>query len=185
MDLFVQLRLQKPNLIILLHHTPKFGIPVEMVQFLLKLFLNQIILAVYHNFHWVLIATKLLTAKLHSLNVNTLASAKIRGFSGKKRVNACGFAWEFLRSGMLYRPGTSLKTRSKSSSLHSKNFFCWGVWVFCEWGHKWRTFRPPWPTLPGPGRQPLGGSISLKYLLETRLQSESSDSLVDLLGFRV
>jgi len=27
--------------------------------------------------------------------------------------------------------------------------------------------------LPGPGRQPLGGSISLKFLLETRLQSES------------
>jgi len=25
---------------------------------------------------------------------------------------------------------------------------------------------PPWPTLPGPGRQPLGGSISLKFLLE-------------------
>ena len=27
----------------------------------------------------------------------------------------------------------------------------------------------PWPTLPGPGCQPLGGSISLKFLLETRL----------------
>jgi len=39
--------------------------------------------------------------------------------------------------------------------------------------------------LPGPGRQPLGGSILLKFLLETRLQSESFDTLVDLLGFRV
>ena len=47
------------------------------------------------------------------------------------------------------------------------------------------TFRPPWPTLPGPRRQPLGGSISLKFLLETRLQSESFDTLDDLLGFRV
>ena len=56
---------------------------------------------------------------------------------------------------------------------------------FCEWSHKWRTFRPPWPTLPGPGRQPLGGSISLKFLLETRLQSEFFDTLDDLLGFRV
>ena len=28
-------------------------------------------------------------------------------------------------------------------------------------------------TLPGPGHQPLGGSISLKFLLETRRQSES------------
>ena len=41
------------------------------------------------------------------------------------------------------------------------------------------------PHLPGPGRQPLGGSISLKFLLETRLQSESFDTLDDLLGFRV
>jgi len=50
---------------------------------------------------------------------------------------------------------------------------------------KWRTFRPPWPTLPGPGRQPLGGNISLKFLLETRLQSESFDTSDDLLGFWV
>jgi len=25
----------------------------------------------------------------------------------------------------------------------SKNFFVWGLWIFCEWRHKWRTFRPP------------------------------------------
>ena len=66
-----------------------------------------------------------------------------------------------------------------------KKIFCLGVRVFCEWRHKWRTFWPPWPTLSGPGRQPLGGSISLKFLLETRLQSESFDTLDDLLGFRV
>jgi len=52
-------------------------------------------------------------------------------------------------------------------------------------GMRWKTFRPPWPTLPGPGRQPLGGSISLKFSLETRLQSESFDTLDDLLGFQV
>ena len=70
----------------------------------------------------------------------------------------------------------------------TQKIFCFGVVVFCEWRHKWRTFLPPWPTLPGPGRQPLGGSfaeISLKFLLETRLQSESFDTLDDLLGFRV
>jgi len=61
----------------------------------------------------------------------------------------------------------------------------WGVRVVCEWRHKWRTFRPPWPTLPGPARQPLGGSISLKFLLETRLQSESLDALDDLPEFQV
>jgi len=36
-----------------------------------------------------------------------------------------------------------------------KKFFCLGVRVFCEWRHKWRTFRPTWPNLPGPGCQPL------------------------------
>jgi len=36
-----------------------------------------------------------------------------------------------------------------------KKFFAWGLRVFCEWHHNWRTFRPPWPTLPDPGRHPL------------------------------
>ena len=35
-----------------LHHTPKLGIPVKMVQFLLKLLLKQRFLALYHDFHW-------------------------------------------------------------------------------------------------------------------------------------
>jgi len=35
-----------------LHHTPKLGSPVEMVQFLLKLLLKQRFLAVHHDFHW-------------------------------------------------------------------------------------------------------------------------------------
>jgi len=34
-----------------LHHTPKFGILVEMVEFLLKLLLKQTFLAVHHDFH--------------------------------------------------------------------------------------------------------------------------------------
>ena len=111
--------------------------------------------------------------------VNTLASSCFRGFSEKRRLSAHGFAWEFLWS---YKP---LKRRGKSSSVHSKKFFAWGVQFFCEWRHKWRTFKAPWPTLPGPGHQPLGGSILLKFLLETRLQFESFDTLDDLLGFRV
>ena len=36
-----------------------------------------------------------------------------------------------------------------------------------------------------PRDQLLGQSISLKFLLETRLQSESCNTLDDLLGFRV
>jgi len=55
---------------------------------------------------------------LSLLLFNTLASARIRGFSEKKRLNTRGFARELLLSGMLYRPGKCLKTRSKSSSLH-------------------------------------------------------------------
>jgi len=117
--------------------------------------------------------------------INTLVSARIRGFSKRKHLNARGFAREYLWSGMLYRPGKSLKRCGKSSSLHSKKTFCLGVRFFCEWRHKWRTFWLPWPTSPGPGHQPLGGSISLKFLLESRLQSESFDTLDDLLGFRV
>ena len=34
------------------------------------------------------------------------------------------------QSGMLYRPGKSLKRCGKSSSLHLKKFFCLGVQVF-------------------------------------------------------
>jgi len=49
----------------------------------------------------------------------------------------------------------------------------------------WRTFRLPWPTLPRLGPKLLDGSISLKFLLETRLQFESFDTLDDFLGFRV
>ena len=65
-----------------------------------------------------------------------------------------------------------------------KKFLGW-VAFFCGWCHKWRTFRPPWPTLPGPGLKPLDGSISLRFLLGTRLRSKSFDTLDDLLGFRV
>jgi len=35
-----------------LHHTPKLGIPIEMVQLLSKLLLKQRFLAVHHGFHW-------------------------------------------------------------------------------------------------------------------------------------
>ena len=43
---------------------------------------------------------------------------------------ARGFAREFLRSGKRYRPSQKLKRLSKSCSLHSKNFFVWGVRIF-------------------------------------------------------
>jgi len=82
-------------------------------------------------------------------------------FENKKK--ARGFKVEFLRSCKCYGPGQIVKRRGKSSGLHSKKNFLVGVLIFCEWRHKWRTFRPAWPTLLGPGRQPLDGSISLKF----------------------
>jgi len=60
-----------------------------------------------------------------------MASSRFRGFSEKKRQNARGFAREFLRSGVLYRRGKSLKRRCKSSRLHSKkNFLLGGCEIF-------------------------------------------------------
>jgi len=41
-----------------------------------------------------------------------------------------------------------------AASLHSKKNWL-GVRVFCEPCRKWRTFRPPWPTSPGPGTKLL------------------------------
>jgi len=32
------------------------------------------------------------------------------------------------------------KDTASLCSLHSKKFFAWGMRVFCEWHHKWRTF---------------------------------------------
>jgi len=45
-----------------------------MIQFLLKFLLKPRILAVYHAFHLLLVATKLLTAKLHPRHVKESVS---------------------------------------------------------------------------------------------------------------
>jgi len=103
----------------------------------------------------------------------------------KKRLNARGFALHNIFAPV--RVTDVVEASKDAASLlvcTQKNFFAWGMRVFCERCHKWRAFRPPWPTLPGPGCQPFGG-ILLKFLLETRLQSESFDTLDDLLGFQV
>jgi len=42
-----------------------------------------------------------------------------------------------------------------------------------------------WLMLPGLGRQPLGQSVLLKFSLETRLESESFEPLIDFLAFLV
>ena len=47
------------------------------------------------------------------------------------------------------------------------------------------SFRPFWPTSSGPGLKLLDGSISLKFLLETRLKPKSFETSDNLLGFQV
>jgi len=51
-----------------------------------------------------------------------------------------------------------VKSSKDSASLvvcTRKKFFGLGMWICCEWRHKWRTFSPPWPTSPGPGPKSL------------------------------
>ena len=66
----------------------------------------------------------------HSL---TLASGRFWGFPRKKHRNARGFAQEFLRFGLRYRPSQKLKRCGKSCNLHLKKMFCLGdadfLWV--------------------------------------------------------
>ena len=120
-------------------------------------------------------------------SLNTLASGWFWGFSQKKHLNSHVFAQEYLHSCLGYRPGEREVSKNAASLLvcTQKKVFAWGLRFFCEWRHKWKTFRLPWPTLPGPRCQPLGDSISRKFLLQTRLQSESFDTLDNLLGFWV
>jgi len=68
------------------------------------------------------------------------------------------------------KSGRELFKGLKNTASHlvciRKFFFAWGLR----------------PTSPGPGCKLLDGSILLKFLLETMLQSESFDTLDDLLG---
>ena len=57
--------------------------------------------------------------------------------------------------------------------------------VVCDWRHKWSSFRVILAHVAWPRAQPLGQSISLKFSLETRLESESFEPLIDCLAFLV
>jgi len=73
---------------------------------------------------------------------------------------------------------------SASLCVCNENKWFWAS-VFYEWCCKWSCFRPFWPTSSGPRPKLLDGSISLKFLLETRLKSKSFHILDDLLGLLV
>jgi len=66
-----------------------------------------------------------------------------------------------------------------------KNFFGWGIQIFCDWRHKWSSFRVILVHVAWPRAQPLGQSILLKCSLETRLEFESFEPLINFLAFLV
>ena len=82
----------------------------------------------------------------------------------------------------LFKPSKDSASLWVCNEIH---FFGYGFQIFCEWHHKWSSFRPFWPTSSDPMPKPLDGNISLMFLSETRLKSKSFDTLDDLLEFRV
>jgi len=93
---------------------------------------------------------------MNIVTFKTLVSSHFWEFTGKNPRIAHGFAREFLRSGKRYRPGKVSKDAASLLVCTQKNFLLEG----CGF-----TFRPPWPTLPGLGHQPLDGSIFLYWKL--------------------
>ena len=59
------------------------------------------------------------------------------------------------------------------------------MWIFYDWCHKWSSFGVILAHVAWPKAQPLGQSVSLKFSLETRLESESFEPWFDLLAFLV
>jgi len=58
----------------------------------------------------------------------------------------------------------------------------WGLRFFYEWRHKWSSFRVILAHVVWPKAQPLGQSVSLKFLLETTLESKSFEPLINFLA---
>jgi len=86
------------------------------------------------------------------------------------------------------RAANLVKSSKNAASLVActrKKIFCLGYGFFVSDVISGGLLGHHWPTSPGLGRKPLDGSILLKFLLETRLQSEPFDTLDDLLGFQV
>jgi len=80
------------------------------------------------------------------------------------------------------------KPSKDSASLHvfkEKFFLFWVSRFFVSDTISGICFRPFWSTSSGSRPKPLDGSMSLKFLLETNLKSESFNTLIDLLRFWV
>jgi len=66
-----------------------------------------------------------------------------------------------------------------------KKMFGPGLRIFSEWCRKRSSFRVILAHVTWPRAQPLGQSVSLKFALETRFESESFKPLIDFLAFLV
>ena len=64
-----------------------------------------------------------------------------------------------------------------------KKILGWRVRIFCDWRHKWSSFGVILAHVAWPWAQLLGQSLSLKFSLETRLESKSFEPLIDFLAF--
>jgi len=53
--------------------------------------------------------------------------------------------------------------------------------IFFEWRHKWSSFKVILAHVARPGAQLPGQSVSLKFSLESRLESESFEPLIEFL----
>jgi len=116
---------------------------------------------------------------------------------------ASGWFWRFSQKNSSFRlpyqrPSSSadcarelFNSSNGSASLVDctrKKFFGWGVRIVCDWRHKWSSFRVILVHVAWPRAQPLGQSVSLKFSLETRLESQvfwAFDPLSSISGSKV
>jgi len=80
------------------------------------------------------------------------------------------------------------KGSNRSASLVDctrKKCFGWGLWIFCDWRQKWSGFGVILANVAWSRAQPLSQSVSLKFSLETRLESKSFEPLINFLVFLV
>jgi len=120
-----------------------------------------------------------------NMSLNTLASGWFWWFSQKNS----SFRLPYQRSSSSADCARELFNGSNGTTslvdCTRKKNFAWGVRVFCEWHRKWSNFRVILARVAWPRAQPLGQSVSLKFSLETRLEFESFEPLIDFLAFLV
>ena len=88
---------------------------------------------------------------------------------------------------MLHSCSNPWKTQQIFEPALKKVSFGFRFRVFCDWRYKWSSFRPFGSISSGLGPKPLDGdgNISLKFLLETWLESKSFEPLIDFPRFWV